>query len=223
MEAMDDIKMLIADNQSFTRIGIIEILSGYLNHHLNIEQVKNKEELFEKLLSNQPHVLIIDFDLFDFKTASELLDVRQKYPCIGILVITDNHSPEDIMKLLDCGITNYILKSCEEGELIEAFNATLNNRKYFSSMVLDVLLDKKNINRNIRTGTGHITPAETEIVKLITQGLTTKEIAIQKNLSYHTIISHRKNIFRKLSITNTSELIMYAMRNGIVDTTEYYI
>jgi DNA-binding NarL/FixJ family response regulator len=190
---------------------------------LAIEQVKNKHELFEKILSTQAHVLIIDFDLFDFKTASELLEVRKKSPCIGILVITDNHSPDDIMKLIDCGITNYILKSCEEQELIEAFNATLNNRKYFSSQVLDVLLEKKSINRGFHTNNGHVTPAETEIIRLITQGLTTKEIASQKNLSYHTIITHRKNIFRKLGITNTSELIMYAMRNGIVDSTEYYI
>lgn len=223
IETMDNINVLIADNQSFTRTGIIAILSGYLNHHLTIEPVKNKEELFEKITLVQPHILIIDFDLSDFNTASELLEVKKLSPCIGILVISDNQSPEDIMKLLDCGITNYILKSCEEEELIEAFNATLHSRKYFSSQILDVLLAKKNINRNVRTGNGHITPAETEIVKLITQGLTTKEIASQKNLSYHTIITHRKNIFRKLGITNTSELIMYAMRNGIVDSTEYYI
>jgi len=220
---MDNIKVLIADNQTFTRNGIIGILSGYLNHHLTIEPVKNKEELFEKILSTQPHVLIIDFDLFDFNNASELLEIRKKSPCIGILVITDNQSPEDIMKLLDCGITNYILKSCEEEELIEAFNATLHNRKYFSSQVLDVLLAKKTSNKNSRISNGKITNAETEIVRLITQGLTTKEIASQKNLSYHTIITHRKNIFRKLGITSTSELIMYAMRNGIVDSTEYYI
>lgn len=220
---MDNIKVLIADNQTFTRNGIIGILSGYLNHHLTIEPVKNKEELFEKILSTQPHVLIIDFDLFDFNNASELLEIRKQSPCIGILVITDNQSPEDIMKLLDCGITNYILKSCEEEELIEAFNATLHNRKYFSSQVLDVLLAKKTINKNSRVSNGKITNAETEIVRLITQGLTTKEIASQKNLSYHTIITHRKNIFRKLGITSTSELIMYAMRNGIVDSTEYYI
>jgi DNA-binding NarL/FixJ family response regulator len=223
IETMDNIKVLIADNQTFTRNGIIGILSGYLNHHLTIEPVKNKEELFEKILSTQPHVLIIDFDLFDFNNASELLEIRKQSPCIGILVITDNQSPEDIMKLLDCGITNYILKSCEEEELIEAFNATLHNRKYFSSQVLDVLLAKKTINKNSRVSNGKITNAETEIVRLITQGLTTKEIASQKNLSYHTIITHRKNIFRKLGITSTSELIMYAMRNGIVDSTEYYI
>jgi len=220
---MDNINVLIADNQSFTRIGITSILSGYLNHLLAVVHVKNKEELFEKLISSQPHILIIDYDLLDFNSISELSEIRKLAPCIGVLVITDNQSADDIIKVLDCGITNYILKSCEEQELIEAFNATMSSRKYFSSQVLDVLLEKKNIIRNVHAINGRITLSEIEIVKLITQGLTTKQIAAQKKLSYHTINTHRKNIFRKLEISNTSELIMYAMRTGIVDSTEYYI
>jgi len=220
---MDNVNVILADNQSFTRTGIITILSGYLNNHVTIDLVKNKEELFGKLRSVQSHVLIIDFDLFDFDSITDLSEIKKVAPCMGVLVITDNQSPEDIIKILDCGITNYILKSCGEQELIEAFNATLNSRKYFSSRVLDVLLEKKNIIRTFQSTNGHITPAEVEIVKLITQGLTTKEIAVKKKLSYHTIITHRKNIFRKLGISNASELIMYAMRTGIVDSTEYYI
>ena len=215
--------VLIADNQSFTRIGITIILSTYLNQHLTVDHVKTKEELIEKLSLHQAHVLIIDYDLFDFNSISELAEIRKISDSIGILVITDNYSPDDVFKVLDCGITNYILKSCEEQELIDAFNATINNKKYFSSQVLDVLLERKNTYRNIHTNHGRITPSETEIVKLIAQGLTTKEIASQKKLSYHTIISHRKNIFRKLNINNTSELIMYAIKTGLLDNTEYYI
>jgi DNA-binding NarL/FixJ family response regulator len=220
---MDNVYVIIADNQSFTRIGVSSILTAYLNQRLTIEQVKNRDELFQNLAIKQPDVLIIDFDLFDFNGISELAEIRKLFPCIGILVITDNHTPDDILKILDCGITNYILKSCEEQELIEGFNATLSSRKYFSSLVLDVLLERKSVSRGGRVTNGHITPAEIEIVRLITQGLTTKEIAIQKKLSYHTIITHRKNIFRKLGFNNTSELIMYAMKTGIVDNTEYYI
>jgi DNA-binding NarL/FixJ family response regulator len=220
---MDNVNVLIADNQSFTRIGITAILQSYLNSHLVIVHIKTKEELNEKIILNQPHLLIIDFDFFDFSSLTELSVIRKNYPSIGILVITDNNSPENILKVLDCGITNYILKTCDEQELIEAFNATVNNRKYFSGQVLNVLLDNKSTLRNHHTISGKITPAELEIIKLITQGLTTKEIASQKKLSYHTIITHRKNIFRKLSINSISELIMYAMRIGLIDTTEYYI
>ena len=89
--------------------------------------------------------------------------------------------------------------------------------------MLDALLEMKASIRHSPSNNGHITTSEIDIVKLIAQGLTTKEIAKQKQLSYHTIITHRKNIFRKLKIRNTSELIIYAMRSGFIDTTEYYI
>ena len=220
---MDNVNVLVADNQSFTRIGITAILTGYLNHLLVLDYAKSKEELFGKLAINQSHVLIIDYDLLDLNSLNDLADIRKIAPCMGVLVITHNQTPDDIIKVLDCGITNYILKTCDEHELIEAFNATMNSRKYFSSQVLDVLLEKKNIIRNVHNNNGRLTHSEIEIVKMITQGLTTKEIASQRKLSYHTIITHRKNIFRKLGISNSSELIMYAMRTGIIDSTEYYI
>ncbi len=220
---MENINILLADNQPFTRIGITSVLSGYFNKQIIVDHATNREELHEKLHLNNSHVLIIDYELFDFNNINELSEIRTISPGIGILVITDNRNPDNVIKVLNSGITNYILKSANEQELIDAFNATVNNRKYFSSEILDVLLEKKNNSRNGHASRGQITPSEIDIVKLITQGLTTKEIASQKKLSYHTIITHRKNIFRKVGINNTSELIMYAMRTGIVDSTEYFI
>ena len=105
---------------------------------------------------------------------------------------------------------------------MDAFNAAIAGKKYFCSEVLDLLLERKSASRQLQEP-GKLTTAEIEIVRQISQGLTTKEIALQKHLSFHTIITHRKNIFRKLSISNTSELLMYAMRTGIIDSTEYYI
>ena len=220
---MDNISIFIADNQSFTRIGVSSILQGYLNNHLIILHIKTKEELHSKLILDKPHILIIDYDFFDYNSPGELSEIKRIHPSLGILVITDNNSTENVLKVLDSGITNYILKTCDEQELIEAFNATINGRKYFSSDILNVLLDGKSNYRNAHPLSGKLTPAELEIIKYIAQGFTTKEIATQKKLSYHTINTHRKNIFRKLNINSISELIMYALRIGIIDTTEYYI
>jgi len=71
--------------------------------------------------------------------------------------------------------------------------------------------------------TGQLTNSEIEIVRMIAQGLTTKEIAVKKFLSFHTIMTHRKNILRKVGVSNASELIMYAIKTGIIDTIEYHI
>jgi len=218
---MDKLNVIIADNQSLTRIGIIAVLSKQFNSNIKIEEASNKKGLFEKLSAIQPKALVLDFQLFDIEI-SDLAEIKNLSPNTYMLVVTDNLPHEDLYKLLDIGVTNLILKSCEERELIEAFNAAIAGRKYFCNEVLDLLLERKSVSRQVPEP-GKLTTAEIEIVRMISQGLTTKEIALQKHLSFHTIITHRKNIFRKLGISNTSELLMYAMRAGIIDSTEYYI
>jgi DNA-binding NarL/FixJ family response regulator len=219
---MDKINIIIADNQSLTRNGIITFLKSNFNNQVAIELAKNKEELAQKMASFQPNVLIIDYVLFDFKEVGELGEIKNLSSNTGVLVITDNQVPEEIYKLLDSGINNIILKTCEEQEFMDAFQATINSKKYFCNEILELLLERKSSSKGFQEP-GKLTLAEVEITKMIGQGLTTKEIAQQKHLSFHTIITHRKNIFRKLGITNTSELLMYAMRTGIIDSTEYYI
>jgi DNA-binding NarL/FixJ family response regulator len=221
---MDKIKIFIADNQTLTRIGIITFVSEYYNSHVEIEQFETKENLFKSLRTIQPHILIIDFELFDFDSICELSEIKKISPNTGVLIVSDNQLPDDILQVLNCGISNYISKNSNKQELIDAVNVTIENRKYFSSEILDILLDQKASKSKIYSDNNkHITSAEQGIIKLIAQGLTNNEIAHTKNLSYHTIISHRKNIFRKLGINNCSELIMYAMRSGILEATEYSI
>ena len=219
---MDTLSIILADNQPLTRIGIMAILNRYFNNRVEIKEIQNKDALFDHLRSTPPQILVIDFDLFDFKEISELKELKKIASSTGVLIVTDNQSPDDISKIVNMGFSNYILKTCLEQEFIEAFNATLNNRKYFSSDIMDALIDQRSKARPALEP-GKLTLAEIEIVKLIAQGLTTKEIALRKHLSFHTVITHRKNIFRKLAINNTSELIMYAMRTGIIDSLDYYI
>jgi DNA-binding NarL/FixJ family response regulator len=220
---MKNINIFIADNQSFTRAGIITLLSEYYDSHVDIEKIDNKETLFERLPVIQPNLFIIDFDLFNFDTITDLSEIKKVSPSTGTLVITNNQLPGNIMEVLDCGITTYITKASAEDEFIDAVNATMNSRKYLSSDILDILLSQKTTRKKVQPAQGNLTFSELEIVKLIALGYTTKKIAYQKNLSYHTVITHRKNIFRKLGITNSSELIIHAMRSGIIDSTEYYI
>ncbi len=219
---MNTLNIILADNQSLTHHGIIAIITGNYENSLNIISVNTKDELNETLKSRQNDILIIDFELFDFTDISEIREIKKNNPQTGILLITDIKSPNEILKIVDCGITNYVLKSCDAEELLDAFKATLMKKKYFCNEIMDVILESKTSQKS-NFDSKHLTNSEIAIVKLITQGLTTKEIALQKNLSFHTIITHRKNIFRKLGIGNTSELLMYAIRAGIIDTTEYYI
>jgi len=107
-------------------------------------------------------------------------------------------------------------------ELFEALEATLKAKKYFSNELLDLLFESTE-KKNQADESGQLTISEIEIVRLIADGLTTKEIASRKFISFHTVISHRKNIFRKLGVTSISELIMYSIKAGWINTIEYHI
>ena len=214
---MQKISVYIADNQTITRRGCSSIIEQHYGNNVEITYIPSKDDLLNNLLNKQPHLLIIDFDLFDFKNLTELIEIKNKFSSVGIMIFTDNQSPDDILSIVNSGITVYLLKTCTEQEFTEGMNAVLSGRKFFSSEILDVLFDQRSKPKTTPE-TGKLTLSEIEIVRLIAQGLTTKEIALHKHLSFHTIITHRKNIFRKLAISNQSELIMYAMRAGIIDT-----
>lgn len=192
-----------------------------LYHEASLIEVFSADEIHSSLALLSVDLLIIDYDLCDFSHLDDFIAIRRQYPELSILIVTENTDPKHVKMIVDGGITNYILKSSQEADVMNALKAAVNKKKYFAEEVLDILLGKpKPIGSDV---VACLTKAEIEIVKLIVQGFTTKEIAVRKVLSFHTIITHRKNIFRKLKINSTSELVMYAVRSGIIDTMDYVI
>jgi DNA-binding NarL/FixJ family response regulator len=217
---IQDLKALVADNQLLTQKGIVSLLKE-TNYFNEIDIALSKDELLDHLSKKKYNLLIIDFEYLDINELDDIKQIIQNFPETRILIISDNKDKETILKLKKFSINNYILKSCDTDEFVDAVNSAISNRKFFSEEILDILIDSSTPQKS--TEKVKLTTSETEIVRLISQGLTTKEIAVKKFISQHTVITHRKNIFRKVGVNSTSELIMYAIRAGIVDTLEYYI
>ena len=165
---------------------------------------------------------MIDFTTIDFEGIDDFRNFRQRYPQLAILVITNSISRLEFTELTRFGIKNIIYKTVEKDELFSAIEATLKGKKYYSDEILDLFLEQ-NETRYIEEDSRQLTVSEMEIVKLIVGGLTTKEIASTRNISYHTVNTHRKNILRKLEVSNSSELIIRAIKLGWIDNIEYYI
>ncbi|NQU81657.1 MAG: response regulator transcription factor [Bacteroidetes bacterium] len=219
---MELTKILLADSQVLTSEGITSVLKSTGNYNI-IGYTESSNELFSFFKKNTPSILIIDpFRLNDF-LISFLANLTDIFPSSRILVLTGDSANENIIKILDSGITHFISKYCTKDELLNALTAIERDENYLCKEVVEALLKENlNISKNKSTNT-HLTKKEFEIIRLIAQGLTTKEIAAKDFLSVHTVNTHRKNILKKLGINSTSELIMYAVKTGIVDTTEYYI
>jgi len=213
--------VIIADSQYL----VVEALKSLIGNDESyfLAGIAETQKDLDKLLDNaKSGLLITDFSNIDYDGLDGLKNVREKYPHISILILTNTITKTEFAGLTKVGIKNIIYKSADKEEIFNAIESTLKGKKYYSDEILDLFLDL-NENRYAIEDPKHLTSSEIEIVKLIADGLTTKEIAARRNISYHTVNTHRKNIFRKVEVSNASELTMHAIKSGWIENVEYYI
>ncbi len=183
---------------------------------------RSRTELFN-LLNTQPNTLLItDIATIDYNSIDDLKTITELYPRIKVLVLTNAVSKNEFLLLSRIGIKNVVYKNVDKEELLSAIQATLKGKKFYSDEILDLYLDLGE-NKFVPDEPKILTTTEIEIVRMIANGLTTKEIAAKRNISNHTVSTHRKNIFKKIGVTNASELIIHAIKAGWIDNIEYYI
>lgn len=211
--------ILIADNQYLVVEGLKSALgAGYIL----MGSVQSKGELYQAISRQVPDILFLDYGTLDFEGYDDLKSLISSFPGMQVVITANSISPPEFNEYNGCGIKHILLKSAGKDELEECLTAVLRNKKYYSELVLDMMLDSGKENKT-RVEYVQLTASEREIVALVAGGLTTKEIAQKRSVSHHTVMTHRKNIFRKLGVTNVSELVMYAIKTGIIDTIDYQI
>ena len=214
-------KLIIADSQFLVVEALKSLILADRSYSLT-GVVATKSDLLKSLEKDSFDLLITDFANVDYDGLDDLKILKQRYPQLTILILTNSISKQEFSDLNRVGIKNIIYKSADNDELFSAIESTLKSRKFYSDEILDMFLDLSD-NKSVPEDPKTLTPSEIEIVKLIAGGLTTKEIASRRNISYHTVNTHRKNIFRKVEVSNASELIMLAIKAGWIDNIEYYI
>ncbi len=181
----------------------------------------NIRDLNEKLQTLKPDFLITDFRTIERVAFETVGNIMKEFTDLHTIILTNQLNRNELNELNRIGIKSILYKTATDDDIKAALDAALKNKKYYSDEVLDVLMDvQEEVADNKQVS---LTPTELEIVKLIANGLTTKEIAEQKHVSFHTIVSHRKNIFRKLEINSVSELVVYALRSGLSDSLDFNI
>jgi len=150
------------------------------------------------------------------------VQLKLQFPLLKWLVLTDILSKNEFDEFIQAGIRNILYKNTGKQELLAAMEAAIQGKKYFSDEVLDLALGSIE-KKAMAESSAILTSSEIDIVRMIANGLTTKEIASKRNISYHTVNTHRKNIFRKMEVSNSSELILRAIKSGWIDNIEYFI
>jgi DNA-binding NarL/FixJ family response regulator len=215
------IDVIIADTQFLVIDSLKNLIINDERLSLNciVDNLSQLEASANKITSG---LILLDFAAMFLENFEPLKQLTAEPHCHSILIIAQSVSKQELTELSKAGIKNILLKNASREEIIQALDNTLKGKKFYSDELLDLLFQQKEP-VSLTDENKNLTPSEIEIVKLISDGKTTKEIANLKNLSFHTINTHRKNIFRKLGVNNTSELIIYAIKAGLIDNIEYYI
>lgn len=209
--------VIIADNQGITRAGLLYLLAEYSD--VETHCVEDRAAMIELLKQNPDSVVVLDYTLFDINDSSELLVLAERFSYTRWLLFSEDLSTDFVrMVLASCSRFGVVLKECPLSEIRMALNAALHGQRYICQRISELLLVPEQKEEKVK-----LTHTETEILKDIALGMTTKEIAEKRISSFHTINTHRKNIFRKLGVNNVHEATKYALRAGLVDSAEYYI
>jgi DNA-binding NarL/FixJ family response regulator len=212
------VKIAIADAQYLARAGF-RFLFADSKQITVVGEATDCEELEQLISDEKPQIVILDYHNGDRFQIDDICALYDHFPGLQVLVVTDDQEKANIFRVLDCGVNCILTKNCSPEEIVSAVLATARGEKFFCNKVLEIILEKHHAPGDADEddcSPSALTVREAEIVGLIAQGITTKDIADQLHLSTHTVYTHRKNIMKKLQINSVSEMILYAVNAGIV-------
>lgn len=214
--------IIFADRQDITRVGLMYI-ADQMDGGLEYRQVEDKTALIEALAECPNAAVFLDYTIFDIGDVAELQIIAQRFHDSTWILFSDELSYDFISQTVAVNRQfGIVLKDSPLHEIREALQYAARGKRYICQHIAEMLLNPP-AREEQPAAIANLTKTETEILKLIALGLTTKEIAERRFSSFHTVNTHRKNIFRKLGVNNAHEATKLALRAGLVDSAEYYI
>ncbi len=210
---------IIADNRDITRAGLISYIKE-IDTDFCLTEVNSYVGLLEELRMSPKSIVITDYSLFDFSSLAHMLNIKSGANKSTWLLFSEEPGEHFLRQLLlsDDSIS-VVLKNSSKKNITEALVAVKEDDVYWCEYAEAVMRSEiENAKPTI-----NLTASEKKILHEIALGKTTKEIAVEKNLSFHTVNTHRRNIYSKLGVNSVNEATRYALQAGLIDLMEYYI
>jgi DNA-binding NarL/FixJ family response regulator len=208
------IRVLVVDDHAVVREGICALLADVSDIKI-VGEAEDGEQAFAQVTRLHPDVVLMDITMPKMDGLQATQKITTAFPNTRVLVLTQHESIEYVLPLMHAGAAGYLLKAAHVDELTRAIRATHTEGAFLPPRMLHTLVEGI---AQARVAQGHspLTERERQVLRLIAEGLSIKEVAEKLCLSAKTIITHRANIMEKIGIHNTVELIKYAIREGIV-------
>src|SRR6202165_1584068 len=214
------LRILIADDHEVVRRGLCTLLQSHEGWEI-CGEAKDGRETVEKAKQVKPDVVILDVGMPNLNGLAATRQLLQQNPQQKVIVLTITDSDQVIREALDAGARGFVLKSDAARDLVSAGEALQNKRMFFTPRVNDLVLagfleKGQTVSRNEAPKLPTLTAREREITQLLAEGNSSKEVASLLNLSTKTVETHRSNIMRKLSLHSIRDLVVYAIKNNII-------
>jgi DNA-binding NarL/FixJ family response regulator len=214
---MEKIKIILTDDHQLFRDGIKSLLQTTQHIEIVGEASKGKE-LLELLKQSTPDILILDITLPDLSGIEITRQVSHDYPHLKVLILSMHNEDEFVINALKAGAKGYLPKDISKHELLEAIKTIYEGEEYFSKTISETFL-KKFVQRTRMGLHGEnpiLTPRETEIVKLVAEGLKNQQIADKLFISVRTVDAHKNNIMKKLNLKSNIDIVKFAIKYELI-------
>jgi DNA-binding NarL/FixJ family response regulator len=213
---MNAFRILIADDHEVVRRGIRAMLASHPGWEVSGEAGDGREAV-ELAKASRPDLVLLDIGMPNLNGIDAARQILSNCPGTQIIILTMHSSSQVVREVLAVGARGFLLKSDAGRDLVTAIEAVQMDKTFFTSQVTDLVLDgylKPNRNEDLPAET-RLTPREREVLQLLAEGKTSKEVAVALNLSVKTAETHRTNIMRKLDLHSVADLTLDALRHGI--------
>ena len=215
---MTSYRIVLADDHTLFRQGVRKIIEEVVDYKV-VEEVSDGLALVELLNKLTPDMVILDISMPNLRGIEATRDIKRIHPDLKILILTMHKNREYLYQAISAGAVGYLLKEDADTDLLYAIE-TIRQGKTYISPILSVGLRDDLVNiyqRNRSTSPfGPLTTREREVLKLITEGRSSKDIAVFLHISVRTVQHHRSNIMEKLSAKSTADLVKYAINNRYI-------
>jgi DNA-binding NarL/FixJ family response regulator len=214
------LRILVADDHDIMRRGLKQLLTSKPGWEICAE-AKNGREAVALAEQHKPDVVVMDISMPELNGLEAVRRIRKQLPKTEIVVLTLHFSDQLVQDVVEAGARGYIMKSDADRDLVAAVEALSCRRSFFTPQAGEMVLNgfrkrdaKAEAEHEYR---GRLTDREREIVQLLAEGKSSKEVAVALGISVKTAETHRANIMRKLEIHSVSELVRYAVKNQIIE------